>query len=254
MSRLDESRDALIEGYWRVGLEFFWPQQRINPHAPTAGVDVTEVAVGDQYHRLTYSRKGLKLSDYLARTDVLWHQSTNMLALVVHSIDMSRVVVRPLCGCDSEEEQKEFMVNEGRGRWVPVWQAWEEGWPIPKEIYDKVPRDLSLDAAIDFMPETREQNRAGWASTGAIDPNMPLSRSAKRYFKKARAAMERMADGIIPGEADTKLFETVEELRAAVGKGGVSTTRILFDGRPESDGEQIISYPGQKKKARPEGH
>ncbi len=29
----------------------------------------------------------------------------------------------------SEEEQKAFMVSEGRGRWVPVWQAWEEDWP-----------------------------------------------------------------------------------------------------------------------------
>lgn len=201
MARLDEVRDALIEAPAQFGIQFCYPQQRIG--APPGPVTVKEASIEGATVRLKYSR--YKLRGELVPSDVIWHQESNVVALVIERIAGDEVRVMGLAAPETPEEKKAFLSSEGKGTWLAVFQAWKDGWSLPSEL-SRVSEmvDASNPEAWDAgqFKETRARGRmGGWAQQGLIDPSKMLSAKTSAFLARQKEAMMGLYE--IPDEKET---------------------------------------------------
>ena len=212
MPHLLHSRDALIEAPEERGLRYVHPWPR--PDGPQVPLRVTEVKDAGLDQILTYERKNLG-SKELTTSDMIWHQESNAVVIVVGRIANNMVRVRGVVWPDTQEEIDGLEISGGLGTWVPVWQGWLTEWELPSELVNLTEMvDLTNigNQHLDFMPETRKHNREPWGPTGKLPQTYSPMTSA--FLKKQRQMMHALAAaGEVEDEEETG-FPDAEQVKA----------------------------------------
>lgn len=246
MSSLLLARDALIEAPEEWGLRYVHPFPRMD--GPQVPIQVTEVVEGNPDQTLTYSRHNMKGSWDLVPTDMIWHQESNTVAIVVSRIDHKSCRVRGVVHPDTDEEREAFNTSGGKGIWLPVFQGWLIGWELPSELVNMtelVDMTLAGDDMLDLMPGTRASGRKPWTETGHLDPRKMHTPATSRFLAKQRAMMQLLAQqGYIEDEEHVEL-PSVQDVKDA---GGLIDTFLPIE-PPKPEGK-IISYEKQSKRSK----
>lgn len=238
---LVRARDAMIEAPEHFGLRAFYPAHR--PGGPQYPILVTDSVVTEDSALLTYSRRGVRSDHQLLPADILIHQLSSTIGIVINRVDLTHVRMNALAW-SNKEDRKIFFSSEGKGYWIPFGLGWLFGWDLPPEIQN-LPEaiDVTDPDAPDVVPGARH-GRISWVREGRLDPDRMLSAATSRFLAKQREYFLEMSTGI-PDEEATE-WPSVEEVKAR--KGEVIETTIPIE-PPKPEGK-IISFPGQKKRSK----
>lgn len=217
---------------------------------------VTKVTEGDPYQLIEYtvplrSRSDVKAK--LARTDVIWHDVSSVLALVIESPTRRTSRILPLIAPESEDEVDGFNRSGGKGTWLCVAQAWTQDWDVPKELYEGLPEvvDTSNPQTLDLLPGQRESNRRAWQYEGKQDPwgesrffsKQSFNPKQLEFFNKQTDALRRLFDAT-GDEGETDILPKAEDIPP--GEFRDSVVPLDPNEKPAASGK-LISYKKGKK-------
>jgi hypothetical protein len=179
---------------------------------------------------------------------MIWHQESNVVAIVVQRVANNQVRVRGVVWPDTQEEADAFSRSRGLGTWVPVWQGWLLDWELPSEILNMtelVDMVAAGDDMLDLMPGTRASGRQPWAQEGMLNPAKMHTPQTSSFLAKQREMMHQLAAA---GEIeDEEEFELPSEQDVKDAGGLIDTFVPIEPPKPEG---KIISYGKQDKRSK----
>lgn len=236
MANLQDSLQALCASPEDAGLKLFVPLARTD--APPMPLEVTSVKLSGELVELSWQGIVRCPSRFtLVPGDVIWHQLSNMVAMVMVRMDQKRVMAGALVAPTEEEEWRGLeQSGGGKGVWCVVAQAWRHDWELPKEMQTPTIVDPTAPEAKDYIKGLR--HRDPWIR----DPAR-MSSKVRAFYRRQAKAMAEMADPSKWDEPETQLPDP-EQVEAE----GVVKTFIPLEG-PKPKG-QVISFPGQTKRSK----
>jgi hypothetical protein len=225
MPPLNESLEALTAYPDARMLSLVYPMPRTSWCQDP--IEVSEVQQGDPFQVITYKVPGRSRTDgraRLAKTDIIWHDCSNVLALVLETPTRRTARILPLIAPESEEEIEGFDRSGGVGVWACVAQGWFHEWDIPNELIQGLPElvDASNPQALDVLPGQRKSNRRAWSYEGRQPDPWQQSMNARQmaFFQRQSDALRRLFNAT-GDEGESDILPKADEIEPGEYKDSV---------------------------------